>query len=66
MKKIIYLKFIILLIFIFGCAGYEPIFSSTNLQFEIAQYSLKGDKQLANKFYIPVISFIDTQELIQV
>ena len=62
MKKIIYLKFIILLIFIFGCAGYDPIFSSTNLQFEIAQYSLKGDKQLANKFYSKLKNLSDPKK----
>jgi len=52
MKKIFYpiLSFI-LLIFIGGCAGYEPIFGSTNLQFKIADYSIKGNKILGNKMY---------------
>ena len=41
----------ILLIFINGCTGYEPIFSSTNVQFEIADYSIEGNKTLGKKFY---------------
>ena len=52
MKKITYPIFsFILLIFINGCAGYEPIFSSTNLQFEIADHSIEGNKILGNKIY---------------
>ena len=52
MKKIVGPIFsLILLIFINGCAGYEPIFSSTNLQFEIADYSIEGNKILGNKIY---------------
>ena len=52
MKKIVYPIFsFILLIFIGGCAGYEPIFGSTNLQFEITDYSIKGNKILGNKMY---------------
>ena len=52
MKKIAYPIFsLILLILINGCAGYEPIFGSTNLQFEIADYSVKGNKILGNKMY---------------
>ena len=52
MKKKVYPIFsFILLIFIGGCAGYEPIFGSTNLQFEIADYSIKGNKILGNKMY---------------
>jgi len=52
MKKIVGPIFsLILLIFIDGCVGYEPIFSSTNLQFEIADYSIEGNKILGNKIY---------------
>jgi len=55
MKKIAHPIFLfILLIFINGCAGYEPIFSSTNLQFEIADYSIEGNKILGNKIYSKV------------
>ena len=52
MKKIAYPIFLfILLIFINGCVGYEPMFGSTNLQFEIADYSIEGNKILGNKIY---------------
>ena len=52
MKKIADPIFLfILLIFINGCAGYKPIFGSTNLQFEIADYSIEGNKILGNKIY---------------
>ena len=52
MKKIAYPIFsFILLLFINGCAGYEPIFGSTNLQFKIADYSIEGNKILGNKIY---------------
>ena len=57
MKKIVYSIFLfILLIFINGCAGYEPIFGSTNLQFEIADYSIEGNKILGNKIYSKLYS----------
>ena len=52
MKKITYLIIsFILFIYINACAGYKPIFSSSNLQFEIADYSLKGNKKLGKKIY---------------
>ena len=57
MKKIAYPIFLfILLIFINGCVGYEPIFGSTNLQFEIADYSIEGNKILGNKIYSKLYS----------
>ena len=52
MKKITYLTIsFILLIGINACAGYKPIFSTSNLQFEISDYSIKGDKSLGGKIY---------------
>ncbi len=57
MKKVIYPIFsFILLLVINGCAGYEPIFGSTNLQFEIADYSIEGNKILGNKIYSKLYS----------
>jgi len=41
----------VLLIFINGCSGYKPIFSSTNLEFNIANYSLEDNKTLGEKIY---------------
>ena len=57
MKKIsnLIISFI-LLIFINGCTGYEPIYGSTNLQFEIADYSIEGNKILGNKIYSKLYS----------
>ena len=55
MKKIAHPIFLfILLFFINGCAGYEPIFGSTKLQFEISDYSIEGNKILGNKIYSKV------------
>ena len=52
MKKILYPIFIIAaFILINQCAGYKPIFSTTNLQFKIAEHEIKGNKLLGNKLY---------------
>ena len=52
MKKIIYLTIsFILLIGINACTGYKPIFSTSNLQFKISDYSIKGDESLGKKIY---------------
>ena len=48
MKKITYLIFAI--IFLSACAGYKPIYTS-NLQFQIVEYSLKENKQVGKKIY---------------
>jgi len=51
MKKIAYLIItIIFLSFINACAGYKPIYT-TNLQFEITDYSLKNNKKLGRQIY---------------
>ena len=52
MKKITTLPFLFaILICIYACADYKPIFGSANLQFEIADYSVEGDKKLGTKIY---------------
>ena len=60
MKKIIYLLIpLILLIYINACSGYKPIFGSSNIsnvQFKIADYSIKGNKKLGNKIYSKLYS----------
>ena len=50
-KKNFLISSIILLIFIAGCSGYKPIFSTTKIPFEISDYSLKRDTALGNKIY---------------
>ena len=52
MRKIIYpILPILLIILISACAGYKPIFESVNLNFEISDYSIKGEKILAKRIY---------------
>ena len=52
MKKIFCLLILlILLVNIGACTGYKPIFSSSNLEFKIADYSIMGDKKLGNQIY---------------
>ena len=52
MKKISYLLIsLILLLNISACTGYKPIFSSSNIEFKIADYSITGDKKLGNQIY---------------
>ena len=56
MKKITYIIIsIIFLNFTYACAGYKPIFS-TNLQFEIANYSIKTNKKLGKQIYSKLYS----------
>ena len=60
MKKVIYLIIpLILLICINACSGYKPIFSSSNIsniQFRIADYSIKGNKKMGNQIYSKLYS----------
>ena len=52
MKKIIYLIILFFFsIYIYACAGYKPIFSSSDFKFKIINYSIKGDKKLGNQIY---------------
>ena len=52
MKKISHLFIsLILLINICSCAGYKPVFSTSNIKFKIVDYSIIGDKKLGNKIY---------------
>ena len=52
MKKIIYFVIsLFLLASINACTGYKPIFSSTELQLEIVDHTIKGNKELGNKIY---------------
>ena len=52
MKKIASLSIaFILLVYLSACAGYKPIFSSSNLQFKINDYIIQGNKKLGNQIY---------------
>jgi len=52
MKKIAYFSALFSLLFVIGsCNGYKPIFSSSNLNFKIANYTIEGEKKLGKKIY---------------
>ena len=52
MKKILYPIFIMsAFILISHCAGYKPIFSTTDMQFKIVDKEIKGDISLGNRLY---------------
>ena len=50
-KKYYTFLFTFLLVLINSCAGYEPIFSSTNLKFKISTNLVEGNKILENKHF---------------
>ena len=56
------LFFLILFIFCIGCAGYEPIFNSSNLQFKISDYSLEGNKKLSYQIYSKIKNLSKSNE----
>jgi len=57
MKKTTFLIIsLFLLICINACAGYKPIFASSDFQFKIADYSINGNKKLGNKIYSKLYS----------
>ena len=52
MKKIIFLIIsIILFFYLNACAGYKPIYDSSNFNFVIEDHSIKGEERLANSIY---------------
>ncbi len=52
MKKKFYLIYLFILLFsVNGCTGYKPIFSSSNLEFKIDDYTIEGDKILGKMIY---------------
>ena len=52
MKKLTFLIISgILFLYVSGCAGYTPIYSSSQFNFKIANYSIKGEERLANLIY---------------
>ena len=52
MKKITYLFLpLILMLIINNCTGYKPIFGQSDLNFEIVDYSIEGNKILGTNIY---------------
>ena len=52
----------ILFININGCSGYKPIFSSSNFEFKIADYSIEGDKKLGSQIYSKLFNLSKSNE----
>ena len=50
-KKIYFPLLLILLFFLYNCAGYEPIFSPTGINFEIKNHNIEGDKSIGKNIY---------------
>jgi len=59
MKKII---FILIFLNISACSGYKPIFSSSNLEFKLNDYSISGDKKIGNQIYSKLYNVSKTTE----
>ena len=51
MKKISIALIIALITICSSCAGYKPIFNESNLNFEIINYSLQGETEIAKSIY---------------
>ena len=51
MKKVSITLIIVLTAICSSCAGYKPILNVSNLNFKIMDYSLQGEKEIANKIY---------------
>ena len=52
MKKKLHLFITFILFFcITSCSGYKPIFSSSNFEFKINNYTINGNKTLGNQLY---------------
>ena len=61
-KKYYTFLFTFLLVLINSCAGYEPIFSSTNLKFKISTNLVEGNKILGNKIFSKLYNASFTKE----
>ena len=63
MKKIAYLTLLIILsISIKSCSGYKPIFSTSNLNFNIQSYSIEGNRRLGNNIYSKLYNLSKAQK----
>ena len=47
-------SFFTILVLFNSCTGYKPIFSSNNLNFEISNHSISGDRRLGNQLYLKI------------
>ena len=61
-KKISLIFLSIFFILSNGCAGYKPIYSNSNLEFKIVDYTIKGDKRLGNRIYSKLYNLSRTKK----
>ena len=61
-KKISVIFLSIFFILSNGCAGYKPIYSNSNLEFKIVDYTIKGDKRLGNRIYSKLYNLSRTKK----
>ena len=55
-KKLLIVASFFIFICLTSCAGYKPIYGSSNVHFTIADYSIKGDKKLGNQIYSKLLN----------
>ena len=55
-KKLLIVASFFIFICLNACTGYKPIYSSSNVHFTIADYSIKGDKKLGNQIYSKLLN----------
>ena len=55
-KKLLIVVSFFIFICLNACTGYKPIYSSSNVHFTIADYSIKGDKKLGNQIYSKLLN----------
>jgi len=63
MKKITYLLFLLILMFmVSNCTGYKPIFNQSNLNFEIINYAIEGETALGRNIYSKIYSLSNSKK----
>ena len=50
-NKILLFYLIPIVVILSNCAGYEPIFTTKNLDFKVSNYEIEGNKNLGKKIY---------------
>ena len=61
-KKTPLIILFIMFINITACSGYKPIFVSSNFNFEIADYSIEGDRKIGKQIYYKLLNHSKSNE----
>jgi len=62
MKKIYSLILsLFLIIFINGCAGYQPLFNSSSLMINIKKHTIEGDQDLGKRIYLKLENLLKSK-----